>query len=352
VVSLKTQFRVYQNFSVIISPEKVQNKNSAQGEFVYMKLSFILGRLLSAIPTILILTFLVFLALHLVPGNVVDIMLGTQNYLDEDQIQSLYREYGLDKPVYIQYFLWLKEIAVLNFGISLRSGERVMSLIAQKFPVTLELAFLSISFSLLIGIPFGVFSALKRNKKADYFLRIAGLIGLSAPAFWVGALFIVTVSGVFPDFKLFGYVSFGKNAFQNLQIFLIPAITLGMMISAQIMRMSRNSTLDVLSQDYIRTAKAKGLKSKTVLWKHAFRNAMIPVVTTAGIQLGYLVGGTIVIENMFAIPGLGRLLLQAVSQRDYPVVQGIVTFIGILIIFINVLVDILYSVIDPRIELR
>ncbi len=317
-----------------------------------MKLAYILGRLISAIPTIIILTLFVFIAIHLVPGDVIDIMLGTQNFLSEEQMQDLYIKYGLDKPVVVQYLVWLKNLVTLDLGTSIRTGEEVSSLIAQKFPVTFELALLSIIFSIFIGVPFGIISAVKKNTKTDYSIRFLGLIGLSAPVFWIGSLLIVFISSFFVNYTLFGFVPFFQEPFKNLQIMLIPAITLGLMIAAQIMRMSRNSMLDVLSQEYIKVAYAKGVSKRKIIMKHALRNALIPVITVTGIQLGYLIGGTIIIEKMFALPGIGRLLLQAVNQRDYPVVQGIVTFIGVMIILINILVDILYSVIDPRIELN
>ncbi|MFW6119922.1 MAG: ABC transporter permease [Petrotogales bacterium] len=316
-----------------------------------MKLSYIIGRLISAIPTLLLLTFIVFIAIHLVPGDVVDIMLGTQNYLNEEQVQKLYEDLGLDKPLVVQYFNWLKGVATLDLGISLRTTKPVFSMIKERFPITFELALLSISFSMLIGVPLGVISSIKRNSKLDYAVRVFGLVGLSAPVFWIGAIFIVLISSLFTDYPLFGYVSFLANPFRNLQVLLVPAITLGIMVAAQIMRMTRNSMLDVMSQDYIKVARSKGVKRKTIIFKHALRNATIPVITTAGIQLGYLIGGTIVIESMFAIPGMGRLLLQAVEQRDYPVVQGIIVVFGISIVVLNILVDILYSVIDPRIDL-
>jgi len=316
-----------------------------------LKLAYILGRLISAVPTILLLTFIVFISIHLVPGDVVDIMLGTQNYLTEEQVQDLYTKLGLDKPLIVQYFTWLKDLVTFDLGTSLRTSEDVGTLIAEKFPITLELAFMSIVFSVAIGIPFGIASAVKQNTGVDYFFRVLGLVGLSAPVFWIGAIFIVLISGLFADYSLFGFVPFFSDPGKNLQIILIPSITLGIMIAAQVMRMTRNSMLDVLSQDYIKVAKAKGVKNSKVIFKHALRNATIPVITTAGIQLGYLIGGTIVIESMFAIPGMGRLLLQAVNQRDYPVVQGIVAFIGIMIVLLNILIDIFYSIIDPRIDL-
>jgi len=294
---------------------------------------------------------MVFISIHLVPGNVIDIMMGTQNYLSEEQVQELTAELGLDQPIIVQYFKWLKGLFTFDLGTSLRTGEPVSQMIADKFPITFELALMSIIFSLLIGIPFGLISSVKQNTPWDYSFRVLGLVGLSAPVFWIGAIFIVLISGTFTNYTLFGFVPFLKEPLKNLQIMLIPAITLGIMIAAQIMRMTRNSMLDVLSQDYVKVAKAKGLKGSKVIFKHALRNGMIPVVTTAGIQLGYLIGGTIVVESMFAIPGMGRMLLDAVNQRNYPVVQGVVAFIGIMIVLLNILIDILYSIIDPRIKL-
>jgi len=317
-----------------------------------MEFGYIIRRLLSAVPTVLLVTFMVFLAIHLVPGDVVDIMLGTQNYLTQDQIEELYREYGLDKPLIVQYGIWVKNLFTFNLGTSLRTGKSVTELLGERFPVTLELAVFSLFFALVIGIPLGIISAVKRNTFTDNVVRVIGLIGLSSPSFWVGAILIVLFSGVFENFNLFGYVSMSSNLIDNLQVMLLPSLTLGLMVSAQILRMTRTSMLDILTQDYVRTARAKGVNSRNLIMKHVLKNALIPVVTLSGIQLGYLLGGTIVIENMFALPGMGRLLLQVVNERDYPVVQGIVLFIGVLIVLLNILVDILYTVIDPRVELR
>ena len=314
--------------------------------------TYIFGRVLSAVPTILILTFIVFLAIHLVPGDYIDIMLGTQNYLTDEQLSGLYKQYGLDKPFVVQYGIWLKNLITFNFGTSLRTGQKVSAMILEKLPVTFELAFFALFFSLVFGIPLGITSTVKRNRFGDYVVRVLGLIGLSAPTFWIGAILIVAVSGLFQDYTLFGFVSFQKDMAKNLQILLIPSLTLGLMLAAQIMRMARSSMLDVLSQEYVKVAKAKGVSTWKVIYRHALKNAMIPVITTAGIQFGYLMGGTILIENMFALPGLGRLLLQSVNQRDYPVIQGVVLFTGVFIVLMNILVDILYTLIDPRIDLR
>jgi len=317
-----------------------------------VEFGYVFRRLFSAIPTVLLVTFMVFIAIHIVPGDVVDIMLGTQNYLTESQIEELYSEYGLDKPLIVQYGIWVKNLFTFNLGTSLRTGRPVTDLIRERFPITLELAVFSLSFALLFGIPMGIISATKRNGFLDNFVRVIGLIGLSSPSFWVGAILIVLFSGAFQDFNLFGYVRPGVDLLSNLQVMFLPSLTMGLMVAAQILRITRTSMLDVLNQDYVRTAKAKGVSMRNVIVKHSLRNALIPVVTLSGIQLGYLLGGTIVIENMFALPGMGRLLLQVVNERDYPVVQGIVLFIGILIVLLNIVVDIIYTLIDPRVELR
>jgi len=287
-----------------------------------------------------------------VPGDVVDLIIGTQNFLSEEQILQMYEDFGLDKPLITQYFIWLKSLFTGNLGVSLRTGEDVADLLVQRLPVTLELALLSILFSIIIGIPLGMISALKKNTYVDNSIKVVGLVGLSSPAFWIGTIFIVLFSFYFDNFTIFGYVSFIENPLKNLQIFLLPSFTLGLMIAAQILRITRTSMIDVLSMDYVKVAYSKGLSKNKVIYKHAFRNALTPIITITGIQLGYLFGGSIVIENMFALPGLGRLLLQSVNQRDYPVIQAIILFIVIVIVILNLLIDFIYTIIDPRVNLE
>lgn len=317
-----------------------------------MSFGYLIRRVITSIPTILFVAFLVFIVMHLVPGDVVDMMLGTQNYLTQEQIQELYRQYGLDKPLIVQFGIWLKNLAALDFGTSLRTGKKVIDLIFDRFPVTLELSVLSMFFATIIGIPLGITAAIKRNSFLDGLVRVIGLIGLSSPSFWVGAILIVIFAGLFEEFNIFGYVPLKENFLKNLQVMFLPSLTLGLMLSAQIMRMTRSSMLDVLQQEYIKTAKAKGVSYSKVIGKHALKNALIPIITLSGIQLGYLLAGTIVIENMFALPGLGRLLLQAVNERDYPVIQFVVMFIAFLIVALNIIVDFIYTFVDPRVELR
>jgi len=227
-----------------------------------------------------------------------------------------------------------------------------LGLILSRLPVTLELAMLSMLIALSLGITLGVVAAVKRNTIADDVVRLFSLIGISSPAFWIGAIFIVLFSGLFRGFNIFGYVPFSQNALRNLQSMLLPSLTLGLMICAQIVRITRSSMLDALRQEYIKTAKAKGVSESALIFKHALKNALIPIITLSGIQLGYLIGGTIVIENLFALPGLGRLLLQAVNERDYPVVQSIVLFVAIMVVLLNILVDFIYTLVDPRVELK
>lgn len=317
-----------------------------------MSFAYLVRRVVTSIPTVLFVAFVVFITIHLVPGNVVDMMLGTQNYLTQEQIDQLYKEYGLDKPLIVQFGIWLKNIATLDFGTSLRTGKKVTNLIMDRFPVTLELSVLSMFFATIIGVPLGVVAAVKRNSFVDGVLRVVGLIGLSSPSFWVGAILIVIFAGLFQGFNIFGYVRLKEDFLKNLQVMFLPSLTLGLMLSAQIMRMTRSSMLDALQQEYIKTAKAKGVSHSKVIGKHALKNALIPIITLSGIQLGYLLAGTIVIENMFALPGLGRLLLQAVNERDYPVIQFVVMFIALLIVVLNIVVDFIYTLVDPRVELR
>ncbi|MDY6895603.1 MAG: ABC transporter permease [Thermotogota bacterium] len=317
-----------------------------------MSFSYFIRRILLSIPTILLVTIIVFVLIRLVPGDVVDLIIGTQNFLSEEQILQMYEDFGLNKPLVSQYFIWLKSLFTGNLGVSLRTGEEVVDLLVQRLPITLELALLSILFSVIIGIPLGMISALKKNTYLDNSIKVVGLVGLSSPVFWIGTIFIVLFSFYFDNFSIFGYVSFMENPLNNIQIFLLPSFTLGLMIAAQILRITRTSMIDALSMDYVKVAYSKGLSKNKVIYKHAFRNALTPIITITGIQLGYLFGGTIVIENMFALPGLGRLLLQSVNQRDYPVVQAIILFIVIVIIILNLLIDFIYTIIDPRVNLE
>lgn len=315
-------------------------------------LKYLLQRLLLAIPTLLGVTILVFVAIRAVPGNAITAMLGTEaGLLTDAQRASLEQYFGLDKSPVAQYFSWLGNVLQGDLGYSVRLGQPVLGLILSRFPVTLELALLSTFVAIMVGMPLGVISAIYRNTPADLFGRLFALIGLAAPNFLVATVLIYVLSVYFGYLPNAGnYVGLTVSPFRNLEQMILPALTLGLAFSASIMRTTRSAMLEVLGQDYVRTARAKGLREQIVVRRHALRNALIPVLTLTGIELGYLLGGTVIIEQVFALPGLGRLTLNAIAQRDYALIQGATLFIACVVVLVNVLVDIGYAAIDPRIS--
>ncbi len=315
-------------------------------------LKYLLQRLLLAIPTLLGVTILVFVAIRAVPGNAITAMLGTESGLLTDaQRASLEQYFGLDKSPLAQYFSWLGSVLHGDLGYSVRLGQPVLGLILSRFPVTLELALLSTFVAIMVGMPLGVISAIYRNTPADLFGRLFALIGLAAPNFLVATVLIYVLSVYFGYLPNAGnYVGLTVSPFRNLEQMILPALTLGLAFSASIMRTTRSAMLEVLGQDYVRTARAKGLREQIVVRRHALRNALIPVLTLTGIELGYLLGGTVIIEQVFALPGLGRLTLNAIAQRDYALIQGATLFIACVVVLVNLLVDIGYAAIDPRIS--
>ncbi|MBI1278259.1 MAG: ABC transporter permease subunit [Anaerolineaceae bacterium] len=315
-------------------------------------LRYLLRRLLASVPILIGVSILIFLAIRLVPGDAITATLGTEaGMLSDEQRASLRSYYGLDRPIVEQYFYWIGEALHGNLGLSIRQGKPVTDLIIDRFPLTLELAVMAVVIALVVGIPLGLISALRHNTLIDLIARLFALIGLSMPSFLVGTLIIFILSVVFHTLPNSGnYVSFTEDPSRNLQQLFFPAVTLGFAFSASVMRMTRSSMLEVLNEDYIRTARSKGLPENRVITRHALWNALIPVVTLIGIEMGYLLGGTFIIEQLFALPGLGRLLVNAISQREYALVQGVVLFIALNFVIINLVVDVIYSVIDPRIS--
>ena len=313
---------------------------------------YLLRRLIAAVPTLIGVSILIFLAIRLVPGDAITATLGTEaGMLSPEQRASLRSYYGLDRPIFEQYVYWIGEALHGNLGLSIRQGRPVLDLIIDRFPLTLELALMAVAIALVVGIPLGLLSAIRHNTILDLIARLFALVGLSMPSFLVGTLIIFILSVVFHTLPNSGnYVSLTENPSRNLQQLFFPAITLGFAFSASVMRMTRSSMLEVLSEDYVRTARSKGLPESRVIIRHALWNALIPVVTLIGIELGYLLGGTFIVEQLFALPGLGRLLVNAISQREYALVQGAVLFIALNFVIINLLVDVIYSVIDPRIS--
>ncbi len=315
-------------------------------------LRYLVQRIIAFIPTLLGVSILIFLAIRAVPGDQITAMLGTEaGMLTEQQRASLEEYFGLDKPVLEQYVSWLGNALRGNLGFSVRHGEEVTKLILERFPVTVELALLSVIIALVIGLPIGILAALRHNTSIDLLGRVISMLGLSVPNFVLGTLIIYVLSVVFGILPNSGnYVSFRENPSLNLQQLIFPALAMGFSFAASVMRMTRSSMLEVLGEDYVRTARAKGLHERTVVITHALRNAMIPVVTLIGVEMGYLLGGAFIIEQIFSLPGIGRLAVGAISQRNYALVQGVTLFIALNFVIINLAVDVLYAAIDPRIS--
>jgi len=313
--------------------------------------AFIAARLLSLIPVLWGVSVLVFLLIHLIPGNALQMFLGTQVEMTPAQLDQLRRLFGLDKSLPLQYADWLVRLLRGDFGVSLRTSRAVLPDILNRLPVSAELTLLALLVALAIAVPVGILSALRRGTPADAVIRILGLVGLSIPNFWLGTMLLLLLPGrVLPIASIGVYLRFFANPVGNLTVMVLPAFSLGIALAAVVMRFVRSSLLEVLGADYIRTARAKGLREVLVIDRHALRNALIPVITVIGFQAGYLLGGTVVIEEVFALPGMGRFALAAINQRDYPVVQGVVLIIAVLFVLTNIAVDVLYAYVDPRVR--
>lgn len=307
----------------------------------------ILARVLATVPVVIGIVLIAFVLIRLVPGDVVDAMLGEAN--DPAVAAELREFFGLDRPPHVQLVEYLLGLTTGDLGTSLRTGRPVMEEIAARLPATLELALAALIVSLLIAIPAGVVSATRRNRLPDYVSRAIALLGLSIPNFWLGIL-LITVFAV--ELRLLpsgGFASF-SDPVENLRLLAMPALTLGASIAAVTMRMTRSSLLEVLEREYVRTARSKGLPERAVVYAHALRNALIPVVTILGIQAGRLLGGTVVVEQVFGWPGIGSLVVRAIAQRDYPLIQGAVVFLALTFVLVNLVVDILYAYLDPRLR--
>ena len=310
---------------------------------------YLAARLLALIPVLVGILAVVFLLIRLIPGDAVQLFLGTQVEMTPEQMAELRRFFGVDKPVHAQFVDYLGRIIRGDLGVSLRTSRPVLGDILQRLPLSFQLAAFALVVAMLIAVPLGIASAVTRNSALDVLARIGGLLGLSMPNFWLGAMLILIFSR-YLHVSLGQYVPIMQNPLGTLQSLYLPALALGAAIAAILMRYVRSSLLEVLGQDFVRTARGKGLRSLAVMLRHALPNALIPVVTVLGFQMGYLLGGTVVIEEIFALPGMGRLALQAIYQRDYPVVQGVVLIIALLFVLTNLVVDLLYAWIDPRIR--
>jgi peptide/nickel transport system permease protein len=303
---------------------------------------FVIRRLGRLLLTVFLISTLVFFVIRVIPGDPALIIAGMD--ASPETIQMIRAKLGTDQPLVVQYVTWLSSIARFDFGNTMISGEPVAKLILERFPLTLLLAFLGIGIGILIAIPLGVVSAVKRWSFWDYFGLVFSQLGMAIPSFWLGILLLLVFAVKIQLFPLFGA--------ETAAHFVLPAISLGVARAAVILRLTRASMVEELSKEYVITARAKGLTETMVKYKHALKNALLPVITVTGIEFGYMLGGAIIIEQVFSLPGLGRLFLYGIYQRDFPLIQGGVVFVAIIFSLINFLADILYSIVNPRIRIE
>jgi peptide/nickel transport system permease protein len=294
------------------------------------------------------ISVLIFVMLRLVPGNIADIVFNAAGMIDVAEKAKLEQELGLDQPIALQYVQWVNGLLHGDLGYSYVSEKPAIQEILPRIPITAKLAGLALSFAIIFGVPLGVISAVKQNTPIDYVLRVVSLSGLSMPSFWLGLLVLMAFVHFFGTIPI--YTDPPVGFWNTLELFAIPAAAVGFRSSALVMRLTRSSMLEVLRQDYIRTARAKGAPDQTVNYHHALRNAVLPVVTVIGLEAAFLMGGLIVTETVFNIPGVARFLVEAIRWRDYPIVQNLVMFIATVAVSINFLIDLLYAVLDPRIR--
>jgi len=286
--------------------------------------------------------------LRVVPGNVVDILFEAAGFVDEAEKAQIEKDLGLDRPLYVQYASWIAGLAQGDLGYSYASEKPAIEEIAPRIPVTTKLAVLALLFSVIMGVPLGVISAVRQNSGVDYMFRLVSLSGLSFPSFWLGLLTLMVFVGATGNLPI--YDAETESFWDALLMYSVPAAIVGFRSSALIMRLTRSSMLEVMRQDYIRTARAKGASRNSVNYRHALRNALLPVVTIVGIEAAFLIGGLIVTETVFNIPGIARFLVEAIQWRDYPIVQNLVMFAAVVVVVVNFIVDLLYAVLDPRIR--
>ena len=311
---------------------------------------FLARRLSLALLALFGVVALVFVLVRLIPGDVVTNLVGLDARPTPEQLANLRRLFGLDQPIHVQFGIWFGALLTGDLGLSLRTWRPIADDLLLRLPVTLELAVLALAVALLIAIPLGVIAATKRGQFADYAASLFALIGLAAPNFWLAILFILFFSLQLRLLPSGGYVLLNENPLENLRHMVLPAVALGLSLAAATTRITRSSLLEVLMLDYVRTARAKGLSERIVIYRHALKNALIPVATVIGLQVGTLLGGAIIIEEIFGLPGIGRFALEGINLRDYPVVQGAVLVVAGAFVLVNVLVDVLYALIDPRVR--
>lgn len=310
--------------------------------------SYLVRRFFLMLLTLFGISVLIFVMLRMVPGNIADILFDAAGMIDTADKAKLEHDLGIDRPIVVQYAQWINGLAHGDLGYSYVSEKPALNEIAPRIPITAKLAGLALLFSVLFGVPLGVISAVKQNTALDYVLRVVSLSGLSMPAFWLGLLILMACVAWFDTIPI--YTEPPKGFWNTLWLYSVPAAAVGFRSSALVMRLTRSSMLEVLRQDYIRTARAKGASDRNVNYHHALRNALLPVITVIGIEAAFLMGGLIVTETVFNIPGVARFLVEAIRWRDYPIVQNLVMFIAVVAVGMNFLIDVLYAVFDPRIR--
>jgi peptide/nickel transport system permease protein len=309
---------------------------------------YLLTRIITGFITLFVVSFIVFGLINLVPGDVVAVLMGDQGYTEEEAFK-IREQLGMNRPLPVRYASWLGDIARLDLGESIKSGRKVTDIIETSLPVTAELALISIVLTVAIGIPLGVWSAVRQDRPDDYIMRLLAIAGLSIPSFWIGTMVVVLPAIWWGWVPPLFYKTFAQDPWGNVSIMLIPAAILGAHSGAVLMRITRSSVLEVLREDYVRTARAKGLASLVVLRRHVLRNSVLPVLTVLGGQLAFLLSGAIVVETIFNLPGLGTVVVRALTNRDFPVITGVTLLISFTVVVVNLIVDLLYRVFDPRI---
>lgn len=313
-------------------------------------LSYILKRILSLIPVLLVVSIVIFSIVHLTPGDPARVTLGPE--ASPDQVAALREQMGLNRPIVVQYLSWLSGVARGDFGDSIFMKMPVTQAIANHAAPTLSLAILAQLFTIIVAIPLGIFAARKRGTFFDQGVMGITLIGMAIPSFLLGLLLVLLVGVELGWLPVAGYRPLSAGIGEHLKYLILPAVSLGTIQSALIARMTRSSMLDVLRVDYIRTAKAKGMKERRIIYRHALRNAAMPILTVIGVTFGGLVTGAVVTETIFNVPGLGQLIVNSITRRDYAVIQGVVLFVTLIYVLLNLLIDLLYGVVDPRVRLQ
>lgn len=313
-------------------------------------MSYVIRRILLLLVTLMLVSLITFFVFQIMPGNPARIMLGTE--ASDTEVLQLEKQLGLDRPLLIQYTDWMKGIITADFGVSIKYSKPVSDLILSRLPVTLSLALMSIIIVVVVAIPLGIFMAQRQNKVSDLFFSSVTQLGMAIPPFWFGMLLIMYLGMVFNFFSVSGYVPWSESVQGALGSLLLPAVTIALPQIAIKFRYVRNSIIEQLGQDYVRTVQSRGLSARFIMFKHILKNAMIPILTIFGLIVAEIVAGTVVVEQVFGLPGVGSLLVSSINYRDFPLVQGIIMYITVAVVFVNFIIDMLYTVMDPRIRLE